>query len=188
MNNLILVKHSLPEIIPSLPANQWSLSEAGRARCKPLTERVQLYAPDIVISSLEPKAVQTGQILASEINKPFHSVEGLHEHDRTGQEYLSKEQFEARVFEFFKRPNMLVMGRETAAQAGERFSRALASVEMDHPNRNVLVVSHGTVITLFVEKVTGLDPFPVWKSLDLPSFVAFSLPGHTLVKIVNSVV
>ncbi len=33
MPHLILVKQALPEIIPTLTANQWHLSEVGRAQC-----------------------------------------------------------------------------------------------------------------------------------------------------------
>jgi len=188
VKNLILVKHSLPEIIPTIPAKEWVLSKPGQVRCEVLAKRLESYSPDIVASSVEPKAVETAQIIARQINKPFHIVEGLHEHDRTGVEFLGKEQFEARVIDFFMRPDKLVMGRETANQACERFSKALASVELEHPDKNIVVVSHGTVITLFVEKFTGLETFSFWRKLDLPSFVVLSLPQHELVKTVESVV
>ena len=34
LRRLLLVKHSLPAINPSLPANQWRLSKAGTLRCQ----------------------------------------------------------------------------------------------------------------------------------------------------------
>ena len=188
MKNLILVKHSLPEIVPMIPAKEWGLSKSGQVRCKTLAEKLESYSPDIVISSVEPKAVETAQITARQLNKPFRTFEGLHEHDRTGVEFLGKEQFEAKVNVFFMHPDKLVLGRETANQAFERFSKALASVEIEHPNKNIVVVSHGTVITLFVEKFNGLEAFSFWRKLDLPSFVVLSLPQHKLVKTVEGVV
>ncbi|HMB23065.1 MAG TPA: histidine phosphatase family protein, partial [Anaerolineales bacterium] len=69
-----------------------------------------------------------------------------------------------------------------------RFSNALASVTAAYPDKSIVVVAHGTVITLFVEKRTGLEPFQFWKKLDLPSFVIFSLPEYKLVTIVESIV
>lgn len=188
MNHLILVKHSLPEIIPRIPANQWTLSEIGRVRCKSLVEKIESHAPDIVVSSMEPKAIETAQILAGQINKPFRTFEGLVEHDRTGVGFLGKEQFEAKVNDFFEHPDHLIMGRETASEACERFSKALAAIEMEYPNKNIMVVSHGTVITLFVQKSTGLEPLSFWKKLGLPSFVVLSLPQHKLMTVVESVV
>ena len=40
MQTLILVKHSLPEIDPSVPANEWRLSCEGRRRARKLGERL----------------------------------------------------------------------------------------------------------------------------------------------------
>ena len=188
MNHLILIKHSLPEVIPAIPASQWILSKSGQARCKTLAEKIGSYSPDIFISSIEPKAIETAQIIAQQTGKPFRTSEGLHEHDRTDVEFLSHEQFESQVHEFFKHPDRLVMGRETASQAGERFANALASIVSEYPNKSIAVVTHGTVITLFAEKVTGLEPFQFWKRLDLPSFVVLSLPGYKLVTTVENVV
>ncbi|HMB22329.1 MAG TPA: histidine phosphatase family protein, partial [Anaerolineales bacterium] len=121
MNHIILVKHSLPEIIPAIPASQWSLSEAGQTRCKTLTEKLMPYSPDVIVSSTEPKAIETAQIIARQMDIPSHLFEGLHEHDRTGVEFLGREQFVSRVQQFFKNPDELVMGRETARQARDRF-------------------------------------------------------------------
>lgn len=188
MKNLILVKHSLPEIVPTIPAKEWRLSQPGKVRCKTLAEKLESYFPDVVISSVEPKATETAQIIARQLNKPFRTFEGLHEHDRTGVGFLSKEQFEAKVNDIFIYPDKLVLGRETANQALERFSKALTSVEIEHPNKNIVVVAHGTVITFFVEKFNDLEAFSFWRKLDLPSFVVFSLPHHKLVKTVEGIV
>lgn len=188
MNQLIIIKHSLPEVIPAIPANQWILSKSGQARCKTLAEKIVSYSPDIFISSIEPKAIETAQIIAGQIDKPCRTSEGLHEHDRAGVEFLSREQFESQVHEFFRQPDQLVMGRETASQARERFANALASIVSEYPDKSIAIVAHGTVITLFVEKVTGLEPYQFWKKLDLPSFVVFSLPGYKLVTVAESIV
>jgi len=188
MNYLLLVKHSLPEVVPAIPASQWRLSQAGRVRCAALAERIASYGSEMVISSTEPKAVETAQLVARQMDKPVRTFEGLHEHDRTGVEFLGREEFESVVRNFFEHPDELVMGRETARQARERFSKALTSIEAEYPHKNLVVVSHGTVITLFVEKIAGLEPFSFWKRLELPSFVVLSQPGYKLVTTVESVV
>ena len=188
MKNIILVKHSLPKIIPTIPAKEWRLSRSGQFRCKTLAEKLETYSPDVFISSLEPKAIETAQITAGLLSKPFSTFEGLHEHNRTGVDFLEKGQFDAKVFDFFAQPDRLVFGKETANQANERFSKALTSVEVKHPDKNIVVVAHGTVITLFVEKFNSLETFSFWKRLGLPSFVVLSLPHHKLVKTVEGVV
>ncbi len=188
MKYLILVKHSLPEMIPTIPAKQWKLSNEGQLRCKRLAEKLASYSPEIVISSTEPKAIETAQNIARHMGTSFRTLEGLHEHDRAGVGFLHREQFESRVHELFEHPDELVMGAETANQARERFTNALLSIETEYPDQNIVVVAHGTVITLFVEEVTGLEPFPFWRKLDVPSFVVLSLPGHELITVMESVV
>src|SRR6266571_3395854 len=87
MPHLILVKHALPAIIPTLPANQWHLSEGGRAQCALLA----------------------------------------------------------------------------AQQASERFARTMAEVTSQYAEQSVVVFTHGTVLTLFVARATGMEPLALWK-------------------------
>jgi broad specificity phosphatase PhoE len=188
VRKLILVRHSLPEIVSDLPANQWHLSGTGRLRCKRLAKRLATYAPNVIVASLEPKATETGRIVADILGKPFETVENLHEHDRSNVGLLdTKEQFEARVASFFENPQKLVFGRETADDAHRRFAKAVAGVIGKCPSGNLAVVTHGTVMTLFVARAAGLEPFPFWKRLGLPSFVVLSLPEFGLLTIVENV-
>jgi len=180
---LILVKHSLPEIVPTLTAHQWRLSEKGQLRCHALAEKLACYLPGCIISSREPKAVETAQIVAGRLGQTFQIIEGLHEHDRSNVEWTSAERFAAQVDEFFRYPNRLMMGRETASQARERFTQAVTSVLQEHPVDTVAIVAHGTVITLFVAQAVSLEPFSFWRQLGLPSFVVMSLPEMELVNV-----
>ncbi len=185
--NLVLVKHSLPEIVPAVPASQWQLSEAGRPRCKALAARLSAYDPPIIFSSTEPKARETASIVAHLLRKPLQSREGLHEHSRAGVAYLSSDEFEGRIADFFARPDEPVFGEETADQSYERFARAVGGIIEEHTKGNVAVVAHGTVISLFVARKTGLEPFPLWQRLGLPSYVVLSLPNFELVTVVEGV-
>lgn len=187
MLKLMLVRHSYPEIEPALPANRWHLSETGRRRCKPLADRLAVHQPDAIVTSLEPKALETGQIVAGLLGKPCETAPGLHEHERRGVGFGSKERFESSVAEFFARPRQLVFGEETADQAHQRFSRAIADVIELHPDQNVAVVAHGTVMTLFVTRAAGLEPLPFWKRLGLPAFVVLSCPRFDLLTVVEDV-
>ncbi len=187
MPALILVRHSLPEIVPALSASQWSLSEVGRQRCRPLAERLAVYGPDVFVTSTEPKAVETGRIVAALLGKSWEVAEGLHEHERRNVGFGSQEQFEAAVAEFFAQPGRLVFGAESADQTHQRFSSAIAGVIERFPRQNVAVVTHGTVMTLFVARVAGLEPFPFWKRLGLPAFVVLSWPGLGLLSVIEGV-
>jgi broad specificity phosphatase PhoE len=184
--NLILVRHSMPEIDTGVPANQWRLSDEGRRRCDELAKRLEAYEPQIIVTSLEPKAMETGQIVANALGLPVEAAPNLHEHERPRVEpFGTREQFQARVGCLFEHPGELIFGNETADEAHGRFADAIANILEAHPSGNLAVVTHGTVLTLFVARVAGLDPVPFWKQLGLPAFVALSLPGMTVEAVEN---
>jgi broad specificity phosphatase PhoE len=187
MPKLILIRHSLPDIVPAIPANRWSLSKAGRQRCKTLAEKLAVYRPDVFVTSTEPKAIETGRIVAELLDKPCETGNGLHEHERRDVVFGSKERFEGLVASFFAEPQSLVFGSETADQAHQRFSQAIASAVQAHRDQNVAVVAHGTVMTLFVARTAGVEPFPFWKRLGMPAFTVLSMPGFGLLTVVENV-
>jgi broad specificity phosphatase PhoE len=175
MPHLILVKHALPEIIPTLPANQWHLSEAGRTQCALLADQLATYAPDVLVSSSEPKALETAYLVAQRMHTSVQTVDGLHEHDRSNTPWLGPEEFDRAVAVFFRHPTELVLGYETAQQASERFARTVTEVTSRYAEQNVAVFTHGTVLTLFVARATGMQPSALWTRLGLPSFVVLRL-------------
>jgi broad specificity phosphatase PhoE len=184
---LILVKHALPAIIPTLPANQWHLSEVGRTQCALLADQLATYAPAALVSSLEPKALETAHLVAQRMRTSVQIVNGLHEHDRSNTPWLSSEEFDRAVAAFFHRPTELVLGCETAQQASERFTKTLAEVTGRHVEQNVVVFTHGTVLSLYVARATGIEPFSLWKRLGLPSFVVLTFPQVEISMVVEKV-
>src|SRR5215217_2653072 len=177
---LILVKHSLPEIRKELPAREWKLSDEGRRRAGRLAERLIDYQPDLIVSSIEPKARETAEIIVDKLKVGFHVVEGLHEHDRSKTTYLSKADFERSVQEFFANPELLVFGSETADEVHNRFAQAVHSILESHKEETIVIVAHGTVISLLVSRLTGLSGMSLWKELGLPSFIVMDRQSNLL--------
>ena len=178
---LILVKHSLPEVVETLPASDWKLSDDGRKRVERLAEQLRNFEPEVIVSSEELKAKETAEILSQLLQLEIQVVPDLHEHDRSNVSYLSQGQFQASVREFFQKPDELVFGNETADQAHARYYRATHSVLNEHTNKTIVIVSHGTVISLFVSRLTGSSDFELWNMLGLPSFIAMDLHSNTLI-------
>lgn len=178
---LILVKHSVPEIDENRPANTWKLSEEGQVRAHRLAEQLESFIPEVIVSSNEPKAKGTAEILARHFQLDMQVLPNLHEHDRSGVPYLLHDAFQASICEFFQKPNELVFGNETANQAHSRFYRAVHSVLNEHRNKTVVIVTHGTVISLFVSRLTGSSDLELWNMLGLPSFIAMDLSSNTLI-------
>lgn len=170
LRRLILIKHSEPSIDPGAPPNSWRLSEDGRRRSATLAARLRSYRPDVVLTSEEPKATETARIVAGRLGLEIVTHPRLREHDRTGAPFGTQEDFERSAGVFFENLGELVWGNETAEQAGRRFSRAMDEILGRYPDENVAVVTHGTVITLFVARYAEVEPFGFWKRLGLPSF------------------
>ncbi|MBN1579105.1 MAG: histidine phosphatase family protein [Anaerolineae bacterium] len=184
---LLLVRHSMPDIVPGVPACKWTLSDQGRQRCTPLASRLAPWQPQIVVASPEPKASETGRLVASLLDIPFETAAGLHEHERTGTTFTTPERFQAQVAAFFQEPDKLVFGSETADQAGRRFYKAVTTVLTAHSLDAVAIVAHGTVITLFVSQVASIDPFPFWRRLGLPALVVLALPEMSLLAVEENI-
>jgi broad specificity phosphatase PhoE len=180
MRKLILVKHAAPQVVPGVPPEKWALSDQGKHRCGPLAEALRAYQPEIVVSSLEPKADETGELVAGHLTLPFEAVEGLHEHDRSNVPHLPSREFISLMELFFRRPAERALGRESADEALRRFEAAVERVLADHEDRNVAIVSHGTVIALFVAKHGGGKAFDLWRQMGLPSFRVLGLPGYSV--------
>ncbi len=184
---LILVKHSLPEILEDVPAREWHLSEAGQGLARELAGKLLIYQPEIIVSSLEPKARETAAIFAEDLGLEFSELENLHEHDRSGVPYHPKDIFQDLVRELFDKPHQLVFGNETANDALLRFRYAVDHVLSFYTNNSIVCVAHGTVISLYVSWLTGCDGFVLWKELELPSFVVLDIQSKILIKTENLV-
>jgi broad specificity phosphatase PhoE len=172
---LILVRHSVPEIKREVPAAAWQLSAEGTARAAAFARHLDAGSATTVFASEEPKALETARALGGAWALPVEAVPGLQEHERPAAQFLSRDAFEERIRQMFARPRELVFGTETAEQARRRFTVALMRL-VARSSDDVIAVSHGTVMTLFVAQAAGVEPFAFWKSLDMPSAVTLELP------------
>ena len=149
-----------------MPSQEWRLSEEGRRRCGPLAERVAAYQPQVLVSSPEPKARETAELIAEPLGLDVKLEDGLRETARRTVGWLPRHQLELGIKALFDRPDQIVFGEESANAALNRFEAAVDGL----PERAV-VVTHGTVLSLYVAAKTGRDPFELWRSLELPDVV-----------------
>lgn len=187
MRELILVKHAPPEVVPGVPPERWVLSEKGRALCVPLADKLAAHEPAAVVSSEEPKAAEPAQLVAERLGVPWRTAPGLQEHDRSNVPHLPSREFISMVELFFRHSAELVLGRETADAARERFEAAVRQVVADQPAGNVAVVSHGTVIALWLAGRQRRTAFDVWRAMGLPSYAVLTLPALELKESVDRI-
>jgi broad specificity phosphatase PhoE len=124
--------------------------------------------------------------MAERLRLPFAMVEGLHEHDRRAVGFLGAETFAARMRDVFAHPDQVVFGTESASAALARFTRAVDGVVREETG-DVVIVSHGTVMSLFVASRARVDASELWATLGLPSYVSLELPSHRIIEIVPTI-
>jgi broad specificity phosphatase PhoE len=178
---LILIRHSVSEPRPEVPAAGWHLAADGAARARDLSQLLHPDGATAVFTSFEPKAVETARALAERWGIGVVEVPGLHEHERPEATWMAHDVFERTVHDLFARPGDLVFGAETADQARLRFTRAVMRLVAEATG-DIVIVTHGTVMALFVSHVTGTDPFTFWKRQAMPFAVTLRLPELTLEK------
>ena len=184
MTSVVLVKHSAPTILASVPAPEWRLSPTGIERCAGLADRLRAFSTRSIATSAEPKAVETATIVGERLGLPVDVIEGLHEHDRRDTKLLGDEPFRQAMRSLFAHPNDLVFGRETAADALARFEAAIGGLlAAPCTDEDLIIVTHGTVISLFVAAHTGEDGFGLWSRLELPSLVVLQRADLSLKRV-----
>ncbi|MCY4114394.1 MAG: histidine phosphatase family protein [Chloroflexi bacterium] len=186
MRKLVLVRHSQPWIERDVPAAEWRLSELGRRRAESMAARLRGYRANLIWCSREPKAVETAEIVGSALGIPVRIKAGLEEHHRQNAPFFpTTQEFEQAIEEFFCQPSRLVFGSETASQACGRFSAAIEAV-LEADSGDAIVVTHGTVMTLYLAQVAGLQPMTFWRDLQSPCLVEVGLSSMRVGPIVVS--
>lgn len=178
---LLLVRHGSSEQVPTVPAHLWTLSEKGREKCRHFARQLLPYQPTRILTSHEPKASETGQIIAHELHLPCHIAANLHEHERATVPWFdSVEVFQAAVRQIFTHPDQLMWGEETGNQAQTRFSAAVHDLLGQYPDDCLAIVTHGTVLSLFVGQYNQIEIVPFWEGLEMPALVPLTLPHFQL--------
>lgn len=189
MNNrqLILIKHAAPLVDPAKSSDLWRLSEAGRAQAAKLAEVLRSSEIRAIVSSEEPKARETAEILGAALGVRVETARELREHDRRNVPHMRSRDFISMVELFFRKPDERVLGSESATQALERFERAVDEVIASHSEGNVAIVAHGTVIALYLARHSDRSGFELWRAMGLPSYAVINLPQRKVENVVEKI-
>jgi len=164
---LHLVRHARPLFTPGVPAAEWDLDPAAYDDVWALRASGRLPTRAAWLTSPEPKAVQTAQLLT---DGDVGVLPDLREHQRTG-EWL--EDFTGAVRRAFDHPDRpAVAGWEPLDDCRRRVTAAVRAVLEVHADTDVVLVGHGTAWTLVAADLTGRPPdLERWASLAMPDVI-----------------
>ncbi|HVT75604.1 MAG TPA: histidine phosphatase family protein [Acidimicrobiales bacterium] len=166
---MILVRHATPMIDPAIPPPNWRLTPEGAEAAELLGRELPLPATFTVMASTERKAIETASAITRspvgtsaafcEVTRPWYD----------GPAVL--EQHAARWF-----GGDPVDGWEPRGDAVARFARGVLVQDPD----NLIVVTHGTVMTAWLVSIGMVDDaMAFWTDLLMPD--AWEV-GHNLVR------
>lgn len=176
---LILVRHGRPKIDPDMPPTTWPLCPEGREAVEKLAAALDDFRPTGLVSSPEPKALETAQILGQRLGLTVEADAGLHEHKRQHLSFGTEQEFRQRIAAVFANPTQAVHGGETAHEACERLAAALAK----HQGAPLVAVTHGTVLSLYLGWKLGCDAHDLWRSLHMPDAFVLDAEGQLITRL-----
>ena len=181
---LLLVRHSRPTISDDTSYRDWPLSDEGRGLALRAAEYVVGFKPSLICSSDECKAMETASIIARHCGVDVEVVPDLREHDRTGVPWRDAATRQRELEALFANPNRVVFGSESGAQALHRLTAVIDRLTMRAPGPWVMV-THGTVMALFLAKLTCRAALDIWSQLGLPTVVTVDLGNRRILDFVT---
>ena len=181
MTRLWLVRHGPPAIDTSAPASTWPLSAVGVAAVEAARESWSLPVDPPWVSSPEPKAHQTAQVLRG---AEVATIDDLREAERPAR-WNDDAEHSRLVERSMAEPERPVAPEwEPAGRTRERVVSAVRAVLAAGPTE-VVLVGHGTAWTLLVADLTGCPPDLVgWRAMRFPDrcLLVLDPAGHAQIK------
>lgn len=186
MTKLILIRHSISKQQSGVNSHQWTLTKEGKKLCKFLAEQLRAYAISCIYTSKETKAYLTGKIVADALNIPCKKMSNLEEtHRKTVPYYDNVQEFKAAIKNAMRNPDELLFGEETFTDARKRLATQIDSLLAQHSKETLAIVSHATVLSVYLGHIWKRDPVEIWDAMAMPAYIVLSLPDKKLLKIVN---
>lgn len=170
MNRLYLIRHAQTRVDPNRHHSEWELDPAGEPLLKQLAALSHWRNAHRIVSSSEPKAVKTAEVIARLHQlPPVETLDALGELHK-GSFVSDHDEAMGTLFRFPDRP--VSEGWETAKSALSRFSGAVTRLLQSAMGRDVVVVSHGTVLSLYTAHLAGqsrVNPAD-WAAVGMPDY------------------
>lgn len=168
MHRLYLVRHAKPIFDRAKPPSRWELDPTGAGRLNRLASLPCFAEAYRIVSSSETKADQTAQAIAA-----IHGLPAVEQYEALGELYKATlvDNHEQVMTELFLNPDQPVLeGWESAAGALARFRAAVDQLLLDAAGRDLVIASHGTVLSLYLAWLNGqptVNPAD-WKAIGMP--------------------
>ncbi len=177
MRTLHFVRHGPVTVDLNRPSEEWELTPDARPAIAELARKLSGLEPRRIISSHHVKATQTAGVLADILQAPVEVKTGLEEHHRDQKDFFSsRTAFDEAMAAFFRRPEEIVLGRESARMARDRFAAAIDAI-MAETDEDEMIVTHGAVMAVYLASAGNGPAEDIWRRLGQPDHLRVEWPG-----------
>ncbi|MHA1135923.1 MAG: histidine phosphatase family protein [Candidatus Thorarchaeota archaeon] len=153
-NSIYLLRHAETKIDRRKSARNWDLTEAGRLSALDLAKSQAFSKIEGIVHSSEKKAKQTADFIAAETGAETYVLDEFDELKRNHKGFLATEDYRKLVREALTNWEKPVQDWESGEDALTRFMDGIRRTNMMFYNKNILVVSHGLILTLYFSALT----------------------------------
>ena len=168
MRRLVLVRHAQVRLDPELPPRSWELTAEGRAAAERLARLPVFAGVEAVVTSPEPKARVTAEPIAKAAGVELRVEQELREAERGPAPVDNRARFIAQVDAWLG--GAPVPGWEARDDAAARIVACVARL-LEELTGDIALVSHGTVLSLYLAWLRGEDRVALaeWEAIPLPA-------------------
>jgi broad specificity phosphatase PhoE len=181
---IVLVRHAAVETEPAVLPSLWQLSDEGRAGARTLA-RERLWRPiERIFTSPEAKALETAHIIAGPNGMTVTAIEDLREVERPANQWFDDGYpggYAGAVRDYLAAPQRATHGWEPPVAAQRRIRTCIDRLQQWEPH-GFAVAGHGQTLSLYVSSVTGLDPWEVWRTIELPDYAVVDPDAGILIR------
>ena len=168
-----LVRHGLPLVDHDLAASDWELDPAAEHTVRALRASGRIPQDAHWFSSPEPKARSTAALLT---DRPVEVVDGLREQVRLHVGWIAD--FDAVLAAAYDAPDRAAHdGWEPLEATRRRATTAVRDLMLQHPTGDLVLVGHGTCLSLIAADLTGTPVDPrTPTAMGFPDVVTVQMP------------
>lgn len=151
MTRIILLRHADTQKDSSIHSSKWLLSTEGQKQSQDLLNDELLQSVDVIVTSTEEKSKLTIKPLAEKNGITPITHDNFSEVKR-GNKFLSNEDFEKEKEKQLTDFDYKAFDGESGNEAFERFNKTLKELIEQNQNKTILIVTHGTVLNIYLAK------------------------------------
>jgi 2,3-bisphosphoglycerate-dependent phosphoglycerate mutase len=165
-NKYLVLRHAETIKDPEKHPKDWLLTHEALDKINEYIKEEKFSHITKIVSSTEPKAVATGKPIGEYLSLPILEMEEFVEVKRE-KKFLTDEEFLIQKQKELELRNEKVNSVESGDEAIARFKSGIVKLESEHENENILIITHGTIMTLSIAdyKNDFLNIFENWKKL-----------------------